>query len=132
MKKKLAVFDAADYLDNETVIAEYLNAALEDGNPDVLLTAIADVAKGSDPWLDQDAAQQLVWAAETLRGEIEPADGPVAQELNRLKDRLPRRVRDPNDVRFIGEHLNDRFQRLYGFEPAEFREAFAKIAGLVK
>ena len=45
MKKKLAVFDAADYLDNETVIAEYLNAALEDGNPDVLLTAIADVAK---------------------------------------------------------------------------------------
>lgn len=45
MKKKLAVFDAADYLDNETVIAEYLNAALEDENPDVFLRAIADVAK---------------------------------------------------------------------------------------
>ena len=45
MKKKVAAFDAADYLDNETVIAEYLNAALEDENPDVFLRAIADVAK---------------------------------------------------------------------------------------
>lgn len=45
MKKKLKVFDAADYLDNETVIADYLNAALEDENPDVFLQAIADVAK---------------------------------------------------------------------------------------
>lgn len=45
MKKKLAAFDAADYLSNETVIAEYLNAALEDENPDVFLRAIADIAK---------------------------------------------------------------------------------------
>jgi probable addiction module antidote protein len=43
--KNLKAFDAADYLNNETVIAEYLNAALEDDNPDVLLQAIADVAK---------------------------------------------------------------------------------------
>jgi probable addiction module antidote protein len=45
MKMKLAAFDAADYLDNEIVITEYLNAALEDDNPDVFLSAIADVAK---------------------------------------------------------------------------------------
>jgi probable addiction module antidote protein len=38
-------FDAADYLDNEETIAEYLTAALEDTNPDVFLSAIADVAK---------------------------------------------------------------------------------------
>lgn len=43
--KKPAVFDAADYLDTEEVIAEYLNAALDDANPDVFLQAIADVAK---------------------------------------------------------------------------------------
>lgn len=42
---KIAAFDAADYLDNDIVIAEYLNAALEDDNPDVFLQAIADVAK---------------------------------------------------------------------------------------
>ena len=45
MNKNIAAFDATDYLDNETVIAEYLNAALEDENPDVFLQAIADVAK---------------------------------------------------------------------------------------
>ena len=37
-------FDAADYLDNET-IAEYMSAALEDPNPDVLLSAVCDVAR---------------------------------------------------------------------------------------
>jgi probable addiction module antidote protein len=43
--KNIAVFDAAEYLDNEAVIAEYINAALEDENPNVFLQAIADVAK---------------------------------------------------------------------------------------
>ena len=43
--KRIAAFDAADYLDDDKVISEYLNAALEDQNPDVFLQAIADVAK---------------------------------------------------------------------------------------
>lgn len=43
--KKIAAFDAAEYLDNDEVIAEYLNAALEDENPDVFLVAVSDVAK---------------------------------------------------------------------------------------
>lgn len=43
--KKTAPFDAADYLDSDEVVAEYLNAALEDPNPDVFLVAIADVAR---------------------------------------------------------------------------------------
>ena len=43
--KKVAPFDASDYLDNEEVIAEYLNAALEDENPGVFLAAVGDVAK---------------------------------------------------------------------------------------
>ncbi|MSQ47827.1 MAG: putative addiction module antidote protein [Deltaproteobacteria bacterium] len=43
--KKIALFDAADYLDSEEVIAEYLNAALEDENPNVFLVAVGDVAK---------------------------------------------------------------------------------------
>ncbi|MEX2516674.1 MAG: addiction module antidote protein [Gammaproteobacteria bacterium] len=42
---KLTRFDAADYLDSEEVIAEYLNAALEDEDPNVFLTAVGDVAK---------------------------------------------------------------------------------------
>jgi len=42
---KLAKFDAAEYLDSEEVIAENLNAALEDEDPNVFLTAIGDIAK---------------------------------------------------------------------------------------
>lgn len=45
MTDELARFDAADYLDDEAVMAEYLAACLEDPNPDVFLAALADVAK---------------------------------------------------------------------------------------
>ncbi len=45
MTVKLARFDAADYLDNDAVIAEYISAAMEDENRDVLLSALSDVAK---------------------------------------------------------------------------------------
>ncbi|MFM0643051.1 putative addiction module antidote protein [Paraburkholderia bryophila] len=44
-KIKTARFDAAHYLDSEAMIAEYLNAALEEGDADLLLAAIADIAK---------------------------------------------------------------------------------------
>jgi probable addiction module antidote protein len=40
-----APFDAAAYLDNDELIAEYLTAAAEDRNPDVFLAALSDVAK---------------------------------------------------------------------------------------
>jgi DNA-binding phage protein len=43
--ENFAEFEAGDYLDNEETIAEYLKAALEDGNSDVVLAAVADVAK---------------------------------------------------------------------------------------
>ena len=42
---KFAPFDAADYLTNEETIAEYLTAALEDPNPDMILVALRDVAR---------------------------------------------------------------------------------------
>jgi probable addiction module antidote protein len=41
----LAPFDAADYLDDEETIVEYITAALEDPNPDVFLAAVRDVAR---------------------------------------------------------------------------------------
>jgi probable addiction module antidote protein len=42
---RLAPFDAADYLDDEETIAEYLTAALEDPNPDVFLASVRDIAR---------------------------------------------------------------------------------------
>ena len=38
-------FDASEFLDSEEVIAEFLSAALEDGNPDLFVAALGDVAK---------------------------------------------------------------------------------------
>ena len=41
----LAPFDAAEYLKDDITIAEFLNAALEDGNPDVFLQAVRTAAR---------------------------------------------------------------------------------------
>lgn len=41
----LAKFDAAEFLDDETIIVEYLNAALADDNPAVFLAAVANVVR---------------------------------------------------------------------------------------
>lgn len=38
-------FDIADYLDSDEMIAEYLNAALEDGDEKAIIAAIGNVAK---------------------------------------------------------------------------------------
>jgi probable addiction module antidote protein len=45
MTIKSRAFTAADYLDNEETIAEYLNLALEDSNPEMLLIAIGNIAR---------------------------------------------------------------------------------------
>lgn len=45
MSTKVTDFDAAGYLDNEKVIAAYLQDAMEDDNPDVFLSALSDVAR---------------------------------------------------------------------------------------
>ena len=41
----LAPFDAAEYLKDDATIAEFLNAALEDGIPDVFLQAVRTAAR---------------------------------------------------------------------------------------
>ncbi|TXL64826.1 addiction module antidote protein [Zeimonas arvi] len=43
--RKLLSFDAARYLDDDAAIAEYLTAALEADDPDLLLLALGDVAR---------------------------------------------------------------------------------------
>ncbi|MGO9772887.1 MAG: addiction module antidote protein [Roseiarcus sp.] len=45
MTTTYAPFDAAAYLDNDELIAEYLTAAAADPNPDVFIAALGDVAK---------------------------------------------------------------------------------------
>ena len=45
MAEKLSKFDVADYLTDEASMGEYLTAILADGDPDLLLSAIGDIAK---------------------------------------------------------------------------------------
>jgi len=45
MKTTYTTFDAAAYLDNDELVAEYLSAAAEDSNPDVFVAALGNVAK---------------------------------------------------------------------------------------
>lgn len=42
---KLVAFDPAKYLDDDEAIAEYMTAVLETNDPDLLLLALADVAR---------------------------------------------------------------------------------------
>jgi probable addiction module antidote protein len=44
MKPTFTPFDAADYLTDEETIAAYLNAAAENGDTELLLIALKDVA----------------------------------------------------------------------------------------
>ncbi|MBS1191017.1 MAG: addiction module antitoxin [Rhodocyclaceae bacterium] len=45
MAEKLTPFDASEYLDSDEAISEYLTAALEADDPDLLLAALGDIAK---------------------------------------------------------------------------------------
>jgi hypothetical protein len=95
--------------------------------------AAAKPAGPKDATFDYEAAQQLVWAADVLRSELGDAERAkrIAAELDALKG-LPRQVRDPSDTAFLATRLNDRYRRMYGFEPGPFRAAFARIAALLK
>jgi probable addiction module antidote protein len=45
MTSKITQFDVADYLDNESILAEYLSAILAEGDTSLLISAIGDIAK---------------------------------------------------------------------------------------
>lgn len=45
MKKVFSNFDASDYLKTEEDISAYLEAAMEDGDPQVLVSAMGDIVK---------------------------------------------------------------------------------------
>ena len=44
-KTRLLPFDAARYLTNDVAVAEYVTAVLEADDPDLLLLALADIAR---------------------------------------------------------------------------------------
>ena len=89
MATHIAPFDAADYLDDEQTIAEYLTAALEDPNPDVFLTAVRDVSRARGmAQLAKDAGLGRESLYKALTPGAKPRYDTVLKLLNALGVRL--------------------------------------------
>ena len=83
--KKPMVFDAADYLDSEEVIAEYLNVALASEDPDLFLQAIADVAKVRGM---AKLAKDTGLGRESLYKALQPSSHPRFETILRVAQAL--------------------------------------------
>ena len=84
-KVKVAPFDASEYLDDEEVIAEYLTAALEDPNPAVFMTAVANVAKARGI---AKVAKDSGVGRESLYKTLAPGANPRYESVRKLIDAL--------------------------------------------
>jgi probable addiction module antidote protein len=84
-KTKFAPFNAAEYLDDENVIAEYLAAALEDPNPEVFLLAVCNVAKARGI---AKIAKDSGLGRESLYKALAPGAKPRFETVRKLVDAL--------------------------------------------
>lgn len=88
-RMKITSFDASDYLDNETSIAEYLKVALEHPDPDVFLIAVGEVAKARGiATIAADAGLGRESLYKALRPGAQPRFDTVRRVLSALGVRL--------------------------------------------
>ena len=87
---KFSPFDASDYLDSEEAIAEYLSVAAEDPNPDILLAAIADVAKARGM---TKLAQESGLGRESLYKALRPGSKPRYETIAKILTALDVKMR---------------------------------------
>ena len=66
-------WDASDYLDSPESIAEYLTAALEDGDPDLLLAVLGDIARAEGM---SKVAERAKLGRESLYKTLKPGSKP--------------------------------------------------------
>jgi len=88
-KVKVSRFDVAEHLNSEEMIAEYINAALDSGDVDVLIAAIADVAKArgmSKVAADAGVGRESLY--KTLSGGTKPKAETVFKLLRALGVKL--------------------------------------------
>ena len=72
-KAKLLPFDAARYLTDEAAIAEYVTAVLEADDPDLLLVALADIARAKGM---AEVAREAGLGRESLYKALSPGAKP--------------------------------------------------------
>lgn len=78
---KFKPFETADYLDSEEMIAEYLTVAAEDPDPDMLLLAIANVAKARGM---AKLAQDSGLGRESLYKALRPGSKPRYETIAKI------------------------------------------------
>ncbi len=81
----LTPFDAAEYLTDEETIAEFLNAAAEIGEPQVLLDAFAAVARAHGM---SDLAKKAGLGRESLYKALSPGAHPRYETIYRVAHAL--------------------------------------------
>ena len=91
----IAPVDVADYLDNEEVITEYLNAALEDPEPAMFLVALGNVARARGM---TKLANDSGLGRESLYKALSPGAKPRYDTISRI-------------VRALGVNLHANFAR---------------------
>ena len=89
MTVKIREFDAAQYLDDEEVMAEYLSACLEDPDADVFLAALGDVAKARGI---AQLAQDTGLSRESLYKTFSPGTKPRFETMQKITTALGMRL----------------------------------------
>lgn len=87
----------------------------------------------TNPWVDADAAQQLLWAVSVLSTELDSAEKTAQLQtiLGTVKNLRPE-VRNTSNNELIAGTLSDRLKRQNSFEPNDLYSAFGKMADAMK
>ena len=77
----LSPFDAAEYLESEELIAEYLNAAMKEPDPDVFLSALSNVARAKGMGA---IAEKSGLGRESLYKALKPGAAPRFETIRKV------------------------------------------------
>jgi probable addiction module antidote protein len=78
---ELRTFDAAEYLDSDEAIAEYLTAVLEENEPELLAAALGDIARARGM---SEIARSTGLAREALYKALRPGSQPRFDTVARV------------------------------------------------
>lgn len=88
-KETYTPWDSAEVIDDDTVIIEYLKAALEEDDPELFVKAVGNVARAMGmTTVAQDTELGRTSVYEALSGERDPRIGTVMKVLGALGVRL--------------------------------------------
>jgi probable addiction module antidote protein len=85
MTERMTKFDVSDYLTDKETIAEYLNAIMAEGDQNLLLSAIGDIAKAKGM---KDIAEASGLGRESLYKALTPGAKPRFETIMKVLNTL--------------------------------------------